>query len=195
MTHPSYFERLYADAADPWRLSSSAYEARKYAVTMAALPRSRYARAFEPGCAIGVLSALLAARCDEVVAWDGAASAVEQARGRTSGTAVMVQQQRIPTAWPEGTFDLVVLSELLYFLDVDERCRTLDLTVRSLRPDAHLVAVHWRHAFAEAPSNGDDVHAELRALHGMDRVVEHRETDFLLDVFEAPDLEPDNHGL
>ncbi len=195
MTHPSYFDRLYADTGDPWQLSSSAYEARKYALTMAALPRFRYSRTFEPGCAIGVLSSLLAARCDEVVAWDGAASAVERARGRTSGTAVVVQHKRIPADWPEGTFDLVVLSELLYFLDVHERRRTLDLTVRSLRPAAHLVAVHWRHAFAEAPSSGDEVHAELLTLRTVDRVVEHRESDFLLDVFEAPGSGPDHGGL
>lgn len=186
MTEPSYFERLYADADDPWQLSSSAYETRKYALTMAALPRPRYGRAFEPGCSIGVLTAQLAHRCDEVEAWDGARSAVEQARARTAASTVTVRQGRIPTEWPEGTFDLVVLSELLYYQDVDERRSTLQRTVQALDPGGHLVAVHWRHRFSEAPSNGDEVHAELLALTALIRMVEHREPDFLLDVWESP---------
>lgn len=190
MTEPSYFERLYADSGDPWRLSSSAYEARKYALTMAALPRPRYVRAFEPGCSIGVLTSLLAARCDELVAWDGAAAAVEQARERTSGSVVIAGQHRVPTDWPDGNFDLVVLSELLYYLDVGQRRRTLDLAVRSLSAGGHLVAVHWRHAFAEAPSNGDEVHAEVNASPGVMRVVQHVEPDFLLDVHEVRGQSP-----
>lgn len=186
VTEPGYFERLYAESADPWQLSSSVYEARKYALTVAALPNPRYARAFEPGCAIGVLSTLLSARCDELLAWDGAASAVAQSRTRSSPPAVVVERRLIPADWPLGSFDLVVLSELLYFLDRDERRRTLGQTVRSLRPGGHLVAVHWRHPFDEAPSDGDRVHNELRDVPGMTHLVEHVERDFRLDVLEKP---------
>ena len=77
MTEPGslpagYFEALYAAAPDPWDFEGSDYERGKYAATLAALPQPRYARALEVGCSIGVLTALLAPRCDRLLAvWDG----------------------------------------------------------------------------------------------------------------------------
>ncbi|MFC7609312.1 SAM-dependent methyltransferase [Teichococcus aestuarii] len=70
MTHPTgslpaaYFEALYAADPDPWRFRDSAYEAGKYAATLAALERPRYGRVLEVGCSIGVLTKQLAGRCD-----------------------------------------------------------------------------------------------------------------------------------
>ncbi|KPC81578.1 SAM-dependent methyltransferase, partial [Streptomyces sp. NRRL F-6602] len=66
---------MYADAPDPWRLADRWYEHRKYTLTLASLPRRRYRRAFEPGCSVGVLTRMLAGRCEEVVAADRVATA------------------------------------------------------------------------------------------------------------------------
>ena len=71
----AYFNRMYAQAEDPWQLSSRWYEQRKYAITLALLPDRRYRHAFEPGCSIGTLTTLLSSRCDHVTAVDVAASA------------------------------------------------------------------------------------------------------------------------
>ena len=57
-------------------------------------------------------------------------------------------------------------------------------TLGSLEPGGHLMAVHWRHPFAEAPSSGDEVHAELASAPGLERLVEHVEHDFLLGVWQ-----------
>lgn len=184
MTGPAYFDDLYARTDDPWRLSSSAYEARKYALTLASLPRERYARVFEPGCAIGVLTGQLAARCDELIAWDGAPRAVQQARKRVQEPHVRFAVRRVPGSWPDGSFDLVLVSELLYFLDAADRAAVREQAHRSLLPEGHLVAVHWRHAFDEAPADGDEAHAELEATAGLTRVVHHVEADFRLDVWQ-----------
>lgn len=182
-----YFDRLYADNADPWGLSTRAYEQRKLALLLAALPRSRYHRALEPGCAIGVTTAALARRCERVVALDGAVAAVAQARERTSRAGnVVVARGVIPSDWPAGTYDLVVLSELLYYLDEPARRTVTDLLIASLAPGGDLMAVHWRHPFDEALTTGDVVHAELlRRLTsaGMGLLVDHVETDFLLQVY------------
>ena len=66
----NYFDRMYAQAADPWQLADRWYEQRKYAITMALLPYPRYRHAFEPGCSVGVLTEKLAGRCDHVTATD-----------------------------------------------------------------------------------------------------------------------------
>src|SRR5580658_8155643 len=119
----SYFERLYDDHDDPWGFRTRWYEARKRRLTMAALPAQRYGSVFEPGCSIGLLTADLAERSDRVVAMDISARALQQAR---SGLPASVELRRgaVPSDWPAGKFDLIVLSEVGYYLDVDD-CRLL----------------------------------------------------------------------
>jgi methylase of polypeptide subunit release factors len=73
---------MYASSADPWELGSRWYEQRKYAITLALLPRQRYRHAFEPGCSVGVLTALLTQRCLQVTATDVAAAALDGADRR-----------------------------------------------------------------------------------------------------------------
>ena len=80
---PAYFDAMYQAAADPWGFEDRWYEQRKYAISMALLPAARYRRALEAGCSIGVLTRMLAARCDEVLSCDIAAAAVQAAARRT----------------------------------------------------------------------------------------------------------------
>ena len=113
----AYFDAMYQAAADPWGFEDRWYEQRKYAISMALLPAARYRRALEAGCSIGVLTRMLAARCDEVLSCDIAAAAVQAAARRTEDlTHVRVEQRDIPGRWPDGRFDLIVFSEILYYL-------------------------------------------------------------------------------
>jgi SAM-dependent methyltransferase len=185
VTDPGYFDHLYAVSPDPWRLSTSEYETRKYDITIASLPRARYRRGFEPGCAIGVLTGRLARRCSELIAWDGAATAVTDARRRVDDPTVRIEQARVPDSWPDGVFDLIVISELLYFLGPADRLAVTSLAAGCMEPGGHVVAVDWRHPFDEAPTSGDVVHRELRRRPEWKRIGCHLERDFLLDVFEV----------
>ena len=182
MTSPDYFEQLYAESDDPWQLAEKHYEQRKYALTMAALPRARYERAFEPGCSIGQLTSLLADRCDELLATDPVARPLARARATVADEHVTFEQGRVPDDWPAGSFDLIVLSELLYYLSVAERLEVRSAAVDSLAPGGHLVLVHWRHPFEAATCTGDEAHAEMRGGHDLVSVVEHVEDDFRLEV-------------
>lgn len=193
VTETGWFDRLYEASDDPWGHATRPYEQRKYALTVAALPHERYRRCFEPGCGVGVLTTLLAERCETVVAWDGAKAAVGRARARNPAMSVAVEHRRVPDDWPTGDFDLVVISELLYFLDSPRRALVVTRAADSLAPDGHLVAVHWRHRFDEATTDGDAVHAALAAalLGGragpprFEPLVRHVEPDFRLDVYAA----------
>jgi SAM-dependent methyltransferase len=184
---PPYFDRLYAETADPWSLADRWYEHRKYAVTIACLPRARFRRGFEPGCSVGVLTAMLARRCDELVATDVSAAAVATARERVRDEAgVTVTQMQVPRQWPAGEFDLIVLSEIGYYLSMAELRELVDRAVGSLAADGVLVAVHWRHPVTDYPRTGDAVHDVLAADPRLVGLAEHLEADFRLDVLTRP---------
>jgi SAM-dependent methyltransferase len=183
----SYFDDMYGDTDDPWDLGGRWYEQRKRAVLMASLPRPRFHRAFEPGCSTGELSAELALRCDSLLATDVTDRALETAHGRLAGIpGASVERLRVPEEWPSEPFDLVVLSELAYYLD-EQAAHTLGVRARgSLTEDGVLVVCHWRHPVADYPLTGDRAQQLVREGSGLVEQVTHAEEDFILQVMTAP---------
>ncbi|WP_327299153.1 MULTISPECIES: class I SAM-dependent methyltransferase [unclassified Streptomyces] len=183
-TPPSYFEDMYRHTSDPWQLAGRWYEQRKYDLTVTALPRARFRRAFEPACSVGELTLRLAERCDEVLACDRVGSAAGTAAHRTRDLPhVEVRQLALPAEWPEGSFDLVVLSEVLYYFDTPELTTVLEQSVDSLEPGGTLVAVHWNHPVPEHLYTGDELAGILTSVPGLSLTCEHREDDFVLQTF------------
>lgn len=182
-TPAGYFDDMWAHSSDPWEHGTRWYEARKYALTVACLPRQRYLRCFEPACGAGFLTALLADRCDEVVATERSARGAEATATRCAGLAqVHASQGRVPDDWPAGTFDLIVLSELLYYLDDPDLDAVLSHSVDALTAGGNVLVVHYRRPVPEHVRSGDEVHARARALLG-EPLVTHVEEPFALEVF------------
>lgn len=183
-----YFDRLYADSPDPWGFTDRWYEQRKRAVTLAALPAERYACAYEPGCSVGVLTEALADRCDDLLASDVAEQALAQARARLAGREhVRLEQHALPGDWPAGSFDLVVLSEFLYYFNDADLAEVARLAVAAVSASGTLLAVHWLHPVEDYPQSG--AHAQevvAAAATGLIRTVRHREADFDLAVYVRP---------
>jgi SAM-dependent methyltransferase len=183
-TSRAYFEDMYRTENDPWNFETSEYEQRKYALTMDSLPKQRYRRAFEPGCSIGVLTALLAQRCDQLVAGDVIPAALGTAQHRLEDAShVVLEQLTIPRDWPAGRFDLVVLSEIAYYFDQGDLETVLRRIVDSTEARAHVVGVHWR-GETDYPLSGDRVHELIDGSPDLVRAVHHVEADFVLDVWE-----------
>jgi LmbE family N-acetylglucosaminyl deacetylase len=180
VTAPGFFDRLYSRDDDPWGLDTRFYEVRKRSLLIDALPRPRFGRAFEPGCATGLITTALASRCDEVIAWDVAQRALDQTSARLAHSPnVRVERGAVPDEWPDGVFDLVVVSEVGYYCpDLNELARKV---WGSLAADGTLVACHWRHPAVLHPHTADAVHDVLG--HGREPVVAHVEADFLLHVW------------
>lgn len=187
-----HFERRYQREDDPWQLERPWYERRKRGLTLGCLGRDRYRRAFEPGCGPGLLTASLAERCDALVAIDPAATAVATTRRRVAGAShVTVDRGAVPDDWPLGRFDLIVLSEVGYYLSPRTLRTVIDRIRDALVDGGELVAVHFRPPSDEHLLDGDRVHDTVAAAVGLRRVVRHVEQRFLLDVFrrasgEAP---------
>lgn len=199
-TPAGYFEDMYAASRDPWHLGSRWYERRKHALTVGVLTRDRYDSAFEPGCSVGALTALLAPRCDHLLATDRVPSVLETTRRRLGDVpGLRLEQMTVPEEFPPGPFDLVVLSELGYYLDEPGLDRLVAATTAALVPGAELVAVHWRHPVRDHALTGDRVHERLDAADGLARVSRHEEVDFLLEVFArvppAPRTVAEREGL
>lgn len=186
---PDYFDRVYAAKADPWDFETSVYEADKYTETLAALPRPRYRRALEIGCSIGVLTEQLAERCERLLAVDVSEVALDIARRRCAGLPqVEFARMQIPAAYPDGLFDLVLLSEVGYYWSAADLKRAHDAIVASLEPGGELLLVHWTPPVHDYPLTGDDVHDAFLACSTpgapLRRTAGARYAQYRLDRFE-----------
>ena len=180
-----YFEELYASARDPWNFETSEYEREKYRRTLGVLGDRRFRRALEAGASIGVMTAMLAGRCDELLAVDVSEKAVAAARERLEGRDhVRVERRTLPEEMPEGPFDLILASEVLYYFTREEMLAMLYAFETILAPGGALLAVHWRRETETYPLQGDEVH-ELLATHtGLTLTEAVSEPDYRLDLFE-----------
>ena len=191
---PSPFEDLHRRVADPWQVRSSWYERRKRAITLSLLPREQLGHALEVGGSIGELAHDLTPRCDRLVVVDESPAAVEAARARLAGRAEVVQA-RLPEEWDrlgaggleDARWDLVVLSEVGYFLSPGRLTALAGRVAGSLRVDGCVVACHWRHPVVGWPLRGDDVHALLDSHLGLRRVCHLVEEDAVHSVWLAGD--------
>lgn len=179
------FEARYKANPDPWGYETSEYERRKYDATLDACGNGPYNRALELGSSIGVFSARLAPRCHSLVTVDGAPSAVADARRRLAGMPfVQVLRGAIPDAIPDGSYDLVVASEILYYLEPGELAATLARLRDVLATHGRLVAVHWRPSGDERPFTAAEVHGLVRRQAWLSPVLSAPTDDYLLDVLE-----------
>ncbi|MDN7177481.1 nodulation S family protein [Caballeronia sp. SEWSISQ10-4 2] len=181
-----YFAGLYQSSNDPWLLRERWYERRKRALTLATLPDEHYRRAYEPGCANGELTAELAPRCDTLLAADLNPAAVELARQRVVHLQhVRVEQRVMPDDWPDGEFDLIVVSEVAYYLNERQLAGLIARLTVSLAKGGTLIACHWRRPIAGWPHSGDHVHGELRAKLALPLLSQYQDDDMVLDAWSS----------
>ena len=186
---PSYFDELYGRDADPWRFETSAYERDKYADTLSALPRPRYGRVLEVGCSIGVLTARLAERADRLVATDVAEAALAVARKRLDAAQnVRFGRVAFPDETPKGPFDLVVLSEVLYYLSAADLRRAAEVVVPRLAPGGEVLLVHWLGETPDYPLTGEEAADGFlaAAVPPLTTIRRERRERYRLELLRAP---------
>jgi SAM-dependent methyltransferase len=180
----SYFDDLYSRNRDPWNFAKSKYERAKYHATLQALPRGYYQRGLEIGCSIGVLTSRLASRCKYLVAIDASAVALRTARRRCSRFQnVQFKQMTVPVDWPAERFDLMILSEVIYYLGPDDVVRLAGKVRISAGFHGHAVLVHWTGP-TDYPLSGDEaVELFMQSLGPSVRLLEQRRTpEYRLDA-------------
>ncbi|MEO7886998.1 MAG: SAM-dependent methyltransferase [Polaromonas sp.] len=193
---PAYFDAMFSKSDDPWKFRSRWYERRKRALTLACLPDDRYKHGFEPGCANGELSARLATRCDRLLVSDGVDSAVALAKDRLRAlTNVEVRKAWIPRDWPRDKFDVIVLSEFLFYLKPDAVEEIAWKAQETLMPGGAILACHWRHPIEGCVLNGDDVHEVLRRFIHLPNQCRVVEPDLSIDVWSSGPTLAEKEGL
>src|ERR1700756_2610438 len=175
---PDHFKRLYESSPDPWDLAGSSYEAAKYQHTLDLLGDRRFAAGLEVGCAIGVLTRRLAPRCDALLAIDVIEEPLRSARARCADLVqVRFARMQAPLEWPDQIFDLIVLSEILYFLSSDDVKYCAGRVSKSTRQNAVLLLVNWL-GQTDDPSTGDEAaYIFIEAVAGIFRLEQADRTD------------------
>jgi hypothetical protein len=95
---------------------------------------------------------------------------------------VRVLEAALPDALPPGPLDLVVFSEILYYLDDSSLRAAVERALAALQPGADLLLVHWRGWPAEAPRDAEATHRLVAAHPDLATLVEHVDEEFLLHV-------------
>jgi SAM-dependent methyltransferase len=183
----AHFDALYARSADPWHFATSAYERAKYQATLDALGDRHFRAGLELGCAIGVLTRHLADRCDALLGVDFAVAALVQARQRCADVPhVRFQPGKIPGEFPPGRFDLIVVSEILYFLDPQDIRDTAAKTCAALMPGGLAVLVNYLGPNAAACTGDEAAEGFMAAAVPLTLSARRRTAEYRLDLLTAP---------
>ena len=184
-----HFEQMYKADPDPWHVASDWYERRKRNLLLASLPREHYRHGFEPGCGNGEATLRLLERCDRLCAVDFSDQAVQLCAARTQATRgdrLALHTLSLPSRWPAvpaAGFDLIVVSELAYYLDDEALALFQRQCLDSLCPGGHLVMCHWRHDAPDRRQATETLHRRTGASPCLTTLLSHTEADFQLDVW------------
>lgn len=178
------FEARYRAAADPWETLSSPYELAKAERTLAACGPGPFGRACELGAGIGALTAGLAPRCGELTALDASPTAVAAAGERLAPfPQARAVEGTIPQDLPDGPFDLVVASEVLYYLTPNALTATAAWLADVLAAGGRAVAVGWTGRAQDMPTDAAAV-ARALARTGLAAVASTTGDGYRIDVLE-----------
>jgi SAM-dependent methyltransferase len=164
----STFEERYSAEPDPWRTLTDPYERNKMERTLEACGPGPFTAVCDLGAGIGGLTVRLAPRARSLLALDAAPTAVAAARERLATFAqAEVRVAALPDQLPDGPFDLVVASEVLYYLRPGGPERVAAWLETALVPGGRVVAVHWTGWATDLRHDADEVAATLRARPGL----------------------------
>ncbi len=100
---------------------------------------------------------------------------------------VRFEQMFVPEGWPNAVFDLILLSEVVYYLIREDVDRLAGRVTRSLAPGGSVILVHWSGS-TDYPLSGDEAVALFIERMGSTCIVERsdRYSRFRLDLLSRP---------
>ncbi len=161
----SGFEAKFEADADPWDTWQSRYEAVKRDALAKAMGSGTYGRGLELAAGNGSNTPVIARRVRRLLVTDGTRAGAELMRERFAGQSrLTIVQHDAGRRLPGHRFDLIVISELLYYLED----RAFDVlageVARTLTPGGRLVMVHHEQNFADRARQAASVHRDFLSL-------------------------------
>jgi SAM-dependent methyltransferase len=156
--NPVHLDHLYSSSVDPFGFDSKPAEAAKFAKTLELCGGDRLGRVLEIGCSVGTLTEIIAPHAESVLAIDVSHRAVALAAERlVAFPNVRCEVCAIPDDYPEGTFDVVIASDVLYYLSPGAVSETIRRIEASVAPGGVVVALHYAPRMGSLLT-GDEVH-------------------------------------
>ncbi|HTZ43817.1 MAG TPA: class I SAM-dependent methyltransferase [Jatrophihabitans sp.] len=189
MTNLEHLNDLYALAEDPWHMRGGWLADRRRELLAASLHHPRYGSAYVPGCGAGEVIPALARRTEWLVATDDNRPALAEARVRAEHLSnVHLEYRKLPDDWPVAQrFDLIVLSEMGYLMDLADWATLADRVRGSLTPDATVLACHRNQHFPGRYLGTETLHGTLDSILGLTRQTQVLDADFAIDVWTNRD--------
>ncbi len=152
-----HFEALFSRKPDPWKYTNP-YEQTKYELTLSLLPEGQISKALELACAEGHFTEQLAPLVKTLVAADISKVALERAAARCEHfTHISYQQHDIVKDEVSDLYDLIVCSEVLYFVgNLQELEAVSEKFVKALSSGGHLLMAHAHQIIDEPDKPGFD---------------------------------------
>ena len=185
---PEGFEAMFRRDADPWNYARSPFEAFKRGVLLRACSDRMFGRGLELACANGEASRALARRCLRLLAVDASATAVAEARRRVPDPRITFAVARLPEEAPFGPFDLIVASEILYYMPRRDMDELLNRLAGALAPRGRMVVLHHTIPFddaAQPPRRAQDA-ARAQLSESLRPVVARQYRRFHVAAFVKP---------
>lgn len=153
----AFFETLFSTQPDPWKYTSP-YEQTKYEQTLSLLPSTQIGKALELACAEGHFTVQLAPRVESLIAADISRVALDRAAERCRDLENISFQHLDMTKDPlPGHFDLIVCSEVLYYLEgLEELEAVASKITEALIPGGYLLMAHSHLLVDEPDKTGFD---------------------------------------
>lgn len=157
------FDRLFRTSGDPWNYRTSAFEAKKRDVLLKACGAQTAGRVLEIACANGETSRALLPHSLRLLAVDGSPAALEEARSMTADSPrIQYRYAILPQNTPRGPFDLIVVSEIAYYLSARALTILTKTLAKALASGGRLVALHHVVPFDDATCLPAMAHRQMR---------------------------------
>lgn len=185
----AHFEGLYRKKEDPWNYAQSPYEQEKYEKTLQAIPGDVHS-ILEVGTSEGVFTERLLKAGKQVFGIDISQTALERAKKRLApyGNQVTLQKLDIVRDNPEGTFDLILASEVLYYLGGRNVLLPLEEKFfRHLRDGGYLLLVHF---YPSGKCIHDLFLTRGRFTKVFEEIVYHPERDYIITLLQKRPTSP-----
>lgn len=171
----SSFDALFLTSKDPWKYQDSHYEASKRRALVDSLPPN-FQSLIEIGCADGHIIADIREKfpTPNLVGLDISSQAIQRAQARElRNTTFVVAAPGISQQMHKryGTFDVIIFSEMLYYIGTLAAWKELMTPLRVLmKPGTVVVAVH-------PTSDATQLHDRLCEMLGLEVINSHQYPD------------------